>query len=96
MKCTLCEGNLIVFSSRYMDGCVLVCSKCKTSSPYAPTAETAFKFIAEEIKNNRSTEFEHIDFGERRPDLGSHGEEDNESFANEPGGDVPYDKEPGD
>lgn len=99
MKCTLCGGNLIEFSSRFMDGCMLVCSNCNVSSPYAPTiplAELAFKVLAREIKNNKDRGFEFVDFGKRSPDLDSHGKEDDKSFANEPGGDVPYDKEPGD
>lgn len=100
MKCPLCGRNLIEFSSKYMDGCVLVCSGCHISSPYSTTitvAKLAFRLVTKEVRDKaKIVEFDHIDFGERMPDLGSHGEEDSESFANEPGGDVPYDKEPGD
>jgi len=83
-----------------MDGCVLVCSKCNISSPYGVTitlAQRAFKLLIRRVRSKVGKDFEYIDFGERMPDPGSHGEEDNESFANEPGGpDVPYDKEPED
>jgi len=84
MKCPICEGNLIEFSSKFMDGCMLVCSNCNISSPYAetiPLAELAFMVVAGEIKNSR-VEF---DFGERKRDLDSHGKEDDKSFSNEPG-----------
>jgi hypothetical protein len=87
MKCSICEGNLIEFSSKFMDGCILVCGNCNVSSPYAPTvplAELAFKVLARKIKNRRDIDFDNIDFSERNPDLDCHGEEDNKSFANEP------------
>jgi len=42
MKCPVCKkGNLIEFSSRFMDGCILVCSSCNMSSPYASTVPIA-------------------------------------------------------
>lgn len=88
MKCSICEGNLIEFSSKFMDGCILVCSNCKVSSPYANTttlAELAFKVLAREIKIRKRVDFDNIDFSERSPDLDSHGEKDDKSFANEPG-----------
>lgn len=110
MNCPLCGGNIVEFSSKVMDGCVLVCTKCKVSSPYAETtvlAELSFELIRKE-GNKKKADFEFIDFGERSLNLNGDGMRvfDNTNLTNMErremleealvflGKDVTYDKEP--